>query len=131
MYDGIFIYPLMTTALFYLFARAVITEWLWSRFPWWLTYVTQCAACSGFWYGGICTAVGIYVFDKPFLGRTDWYVIVDAALASIVWTPILAALHEFSMRAVGHARIPLSIVVERRYEGRESKPDGSLSGSDV
>lgn len=114
MYDGIFIYPLLTTALFYLFARAVITEWLWSRFPAWLQYVTQCPACSGFWYGIACAAIGIYVFDKPFLGRTNWYVIIDVGLMSIVWTPILGALHEFSMRALGHARIPIAVVVERR-----------------
>lgn len=124
MYDGIFIYPLLTTALFYLFARATITQWLWSRSPAWLSAMTQCAACAGFWYGGICAAVGIYGFDKPFLGRSDWWVIIDAGLASIVWTPIIAALHEFSMRALGHARIPFTVMIEKRDGVGDQDHDG-------
>lgn len=111
VYDGIFIYPLLTAALFHLFARATITKALWSRFPTWLTGVTQCPSCSGFWYGILVTAIGIYIFDKPFLGRIDWWVIVDAGLCSLVWTPIVAALHEFTIRAVTNSRFPIMVEV--------------------
>jgi hypothetical protein len=113
MYDGILIYPFITTALFYLFARAVITEPLWSRFPLFLHELTQCPACAGAWYGFICGWVGYY-FDAPFFGSIRWTAPFIIALMSVVWTPILTALHELAIRAVTNNRIPIAVVIDHR-----------------
>ena len=112
MYDGILIYPLITAALFYLFARAVITEPIWSRFPKFLHELTQCPACAGAWYGLGCGWVGYY-FGIPFFGSMRWTAPFIIALMSLVWTPILVALHELAIRAVINVRIPIAITIDR------------------
>lgn len=123
MLDGIILYPLLTVALFHLGARAVITQPIWSRFPDWLYKLAQCSACAGTWYGFMCADVGL-VLGVPFLGSTAWWTIPIAGLCGMVWTPIIAALHEFSMRAVGHQRIPFTVVVQRADGDREDRDDG-------
>lgn len=123
MLDGIYFYPLLTAALFHLGARAVITQPIWSRFPDWLYSIIQCSACAGTWYGFICAACG-RASGVPFLGTTAWWAIVIVGLMSMVWTPIIAALHEFSMRALGHQRVPFAIVVQRADGDREDRDDG-------
>lgn len=93
MIDSIFVIPFVTAALYYLGARAVITRFLWSRYPQRFDALMSCASCSGFWYGGICAAVG-RCFHVPFLGSTSWWTVPIAMLMSIVWTPIIAAKTE-------------------------------------
>ncbi len=85
--------PLLTTALYHLGARAMITQPLWSRYPAWLDKVAQCAACSGFWYGVLIAVLGA-VFNISFLGMTGWGMIPIVGLCSLVWTPLLAAKQE-------------------------------------
>jgi hypothetical protein len=48
---GLVLYPLLTCTLWYLGTRAVITSWLWSRYPPRLARFMDCSACAGFWYG--------------------------------------------------------------------------------
>lgn len=82
------LYPLLTTALYYLAGRAKVTEWAWSRYPPWLEYFTLCAACSGFWYGAGVAAV----FRQDFLGLPGdaVYTPIVTGLCATVWTPPLA-----------------------------------------
>lgn len=99
----IILYPLLTVALYYLFARAMITKPLWSRYPSWLDYYTMCAACSGFLYGGaVALAIG-WTQDLSFLGLPGrfWATPVVAALCSLVWTPILADHHVRALQQLG------------------------------
>lgn len=100
MIDGIFIYPLLTAAIYHLGARALITHWLWSRYPDWLDSGARCPACSGFWYGIACGLLGILT-GTPFLGSTAWWAIPIIGLASIIWTPIIAAAQEKAILAIG------------------------------
>jgi hypothetical protein len=95
----IVLYMLLTTALYYLGARAMITKPLWSRYPTWLDYYTMCAACSGFLYGvAVALAIG-WTQDMPFLGLSGrfWVTPIVVGLGSLVWTPILA---DFQVRAL-------------------------------
>jgi hypothetical protein len=97
------LYPLLTAAIFYLLARAMITSWLWSRYPPRLDAFLSCAACAGTWYGaGVALAVG-YPLDLPFLGLDGraWYTPVFVAGCSMIWTPMIAVLHHLATEALG------------------------------
>jgi hypothetical protein len=85
------LYPILTTVLYFLGARATITKFLWSRYSGRLDAFMTCAACSGFWYGLLVAAV----FRWPFLGLPGGSVLTVGlvAAASIFWTPILAHWH--------------------------------------
>lgn len=96
---ALILYPLLTASLWYLAARAMITEFLWSNYPRKLAVLVDCASCFGFWLG-----VGVAAtFQMPFFGLdpghpTTWGVV---GLCSIVWTPGLGALHHLSMTTLG------------------------------
>jgi len=99
----ILLYPLLTVAAFYLFARAMITKSLWSRYPDWLDRYTLCAACSGFAYGvAVALAIG-WTQDLPFLGLSGrfWVTPIVVGLGSIVWTPILGDFHVRALQNLG------------------------------
>lgn len=88
----ILLYALVTATLYYLGARALITRWLWSRYPPWLDKLTICAACSGFWYGLGVGAWGYWrsVPYGPLPGdRVDTVLVVG--LASAMTTAIVGA----------------------------------------
>ena len=89
----IVLYPLLCASLYYLLARATITEFLWSRYPEWLDQMTACAACSGFWYGLGCAGLGWWR-DWSFLGLDgrDPVVCALVGVCAITWTPIVAHL---------------------------------------
>lgn len=99
------IYMLMTTAVYYLLSRAMITRPLWSRYPAWLDYYTSCAACSGFLYGGLVAFAIGWTQDMPLLGLPGrfWMTPIVAGLGSLVWTPILADLHIRALLQLGVA----------------------------
>lgn len=96
MFDGILIYPLLTAALYYLGARAMITQALWSRYPPRVDAFMQCAACAGFWYGAGLGVTGL-IIGTPFLGSAAWWTPIVVGLAAIVWTPIIANVHEAAL----------------------------------
>ena len=99
------LYALLSTALYYLFSRAMITKSLWSRYPAWLDYYTSCAACSGFLYGGtVALAIG-WTQDLPFLGLSGqfWATPIVVGFGSLVWTPILADFHIRALLQLGVA----------------------------
>lgn len=101
----IFLYVLLTTALYYLLSRAMITRVLWSRYPAWLDYYTSCAACSGFLYGGAVALVIGWWQDLPFLGLSGrlWVTPIAVGLGSMVWTPIVADIHIRALLQLGVA----------------------------
>lgn len=99
------LYCLLTTAAYYLMSRALITRWLWSRYPTWLDHYTWCAACSGFLYGlAAAFAIGWWR-DLPFLGLPGrlWLTPIVAGLCSIVWTPLLAKKHVEALLYLGES----------------------------
>lgn len=105
MFDGILIYPLLTAALYYLGARAMITQFLWSRYSARVDAFMQCAACTGFWYGAGLGVVGLCT-RTPFLGSLAWWTPFVVGLASIVWTPIVANVHEAALLQLSGAENP-------------------------
>jgi hypothetical protein len=98
---SLLLYPLLTAAAFYLGSRAVITTWLWSRYPARLAAFMDCAACSGFWYG----AGAALVFQQPFLGLDGhaWTTPIVVGLCSIIWTPVVAAMQQRALDELGSA----------------------------
>ena len=103
--ENIVLYALLTTAAFYLGSRAVITAWLWSRYPPKLARFFDCAACSGWWYGlvigmALSWGIGISPLGIP---ATEWYSPIVIAFGSLVWTPILAAVMQMGLERLGSA----------------------------
>ena len=99
------LYMLLTSALYYLLARAMITRWLWSKYPPWLDYYTTCAACSGFLYGVLCAVAIGWTQDLPLLGLPGRSVLTLAisGLGSMVWTPVIANLQINALYQLGVA----------------------------
>lgn len=96
------VYPLITVALYYLFSWALVTRWLWSRYPAWLATVANCPSCSGFWYGAAVALVGQHLLGLRFLELDATPTPLVVGLCSIVWTPILArVMLEAQARLVG------------------------------
>lgn len=100
---ALLVYSLLTSALYYLLARAEISRFLWSRYPAKLDHFMTCAACSGFWYGVLVSVVlghfgGFHFPELPDDGYTA-HVIVG--LCSIVWTPVVSWLHLAALDRLG------------------------------
>jgi len=102
------IYPLLTTALFYLGSQAAITRAIWSKYPKWLDRFMSCAACLGFWLGLAVAMLGWWR-DWPFLrlpGR-DWLTVLIVGFGAMIWTPLLAYQHLAALTALqGDTRPP-------------------------
>jgi hypothetical protein len=97
---GMIILALLTTSAFYLGSRAVVTEFLWSRYPVRFARFMDCAACSGAWYGGIAGAVLGPNLDLPPI-LTVYYGPALIGLCSVVWTPILAGVMQRGFEQLG------------------------------
>jgi hypothetical protein len=99
----IILYPLVTTALFYLGSRAMITQRLWSRYPAWLASWADCAACSGAWYGALVAYIGGYRLGLPLMEMpgASAPTVIFGAMASMVWTPIVAAVMQWGLSYLG------------------------------
>lgn len=99
------LYALCTASLFYLGSRALITSFLWSRYPRQLASFMDCSACSGTWYGGLVGYVGGYHLGLPFLGLPgdSPATVAAVALCSMAWTPIVAGFVQRGFDALGSA----------------------------
>ncbi len=99
----LFLYALLTTTAFYLLSQAMITKWLWSKYPTWLDTYFSCSACSGFAYGVACAITIGRTYNLDFLGlpATSWFTPVIVGLGAIAWTPLLAYLHINALRKLG------------------------------
>lgn len=96
----ILLLPLVTTALWYLGTRATITAPVWSRYPAPLARFMDCAACAGFWWGVVAyTAMGCAYESVPY---TLSYIPV-IGFSSMIWTPLVAYLHDRAMLNLGSA----------------------------
>jgi hypothetical protein len=104
MLTTIVIYPLICAALYYLGAQALITSFLWGRYPPRLDKFMSCSACSGTWYGFLCGALGWWR-NWSFVGLPgrDWLTILVIGLCSMIWTPLLANQHLNAMRQISGA----------------------------
>jgi len=101
---GVLIYASLTTAAFYLGSRAVVTRWLWQRYPRKFAQFMDCAACTGFWYGAIAAWI---LGDRIAFGIPgSFFNSVLVGLCSIVWTPILGGAMQRGFDSLGSAVEP-------------------------
>lgn len=97
---GLVILALLTTSAFYLGSRAMVTQFLWSRYPAKLAAFMECSACSGFWYGLIAGAALGPTLELP-KTLTVVYGPLLIGLCSVVWTPIVAGLMQRGFEQLG------------------------------
>ena len=116
------IYPLLTTALYYLLARARISEFLWGRYPPSVDRFMSCASCTGFWYG-IAVAIAGGTYQLPFmeLGPREPHTIIVVGLCAMIWTPVVSWLHLVALDRLG-APVYEEPKDPRSTDGDETKP---------
>lgn len=114
------LYALLTTSMFYLGARAIITSWLWSRYPKFIAKWADCSTCSGFWYGALIGYIGGYGFGLPFLSLPGAYppTVAAVALCAMTWTPIVAGLVQRGFDTLGTA---VEVVEEEEEEDHDQR----------
>lgn len=98
-----FLLIFQAAALYYLGSRALITRWLWSRYPTPLATFMDCSACTGFWYGTLLAATVGYYARLSYLGLDlrepiTWPIV---GLCSIATTPIAAGLMQRGLDWLG------------------------------
>ena len=85
-------------AAHFLLYRALITRWLWSRYPKAIEPFFACSACTGFWIGA---AVGFLWMARgiPALGLAADDPILPAAsgVMTMVMAPIVSFLHLWAL----------------------------------
>jgi hypothetical protein len=103
--SALILYSLLSAALFYLGSRAIVTRWLWSRYPPRFASFMDCAACTGAWLGAIlATVLGRHVpIDVFELSALAWYTPIVVGLCMIVLTPIVAGLMQRGLDSLGSA----------------------------
>jgi sterol desaturase/sphingolipid hydroxylase (fatty acid hydroxylase superfamily) len=99
---ALLLYPLLTTAMYYLLARAEITRFLWSRYSPRVDRFMACAACTGFWYGLAVAIWGRYA-ELTFMALSGdaYYTPLVIGLCSMIWTPVVAWLHLAALDRLG------------------------------
>jgi len=96
------IYSLLCAAMFYLGSRAVVTSFLWSRYPKKLARFMDCAACTGFWWGLFWSVV--VPFDILGLAA-GWMTSGVIGLCMLVLTPIAAGLMQVALDHLGSVQV--------------------------
>ena len=97
------LFSLISAALFYLGNRALITRWLWSRYPSWLTHLTDCAACTGFWWGMLLSLTCGRRWQISYLGLdpSSYLTPVLTGLCSLTLTPMVAGFMQLGIDRLG------------------------------
>ena len=91
---------LITIALFFGGSRAVITRFIWSRYPPTLDRFMDCPMCSGAWYGALVSIVFTQLgYHYP--GLEDWHAPFVLFLCSAIWTPVGAGVVQRLLFDVG------------------------------
>lgn len=101
------LFALLCGALYYLGSRALLTSWLWTRYPPAFARFMDCAACTGFWYGALLTfGAGWLNRPLPFELPFDGISMIAVGLCTLVLTPLVAGLMQITLEWVGHAAAP-------------------------
>lgn len=102
---SILIYSLLSSSLYYLGSRALITQPVWSMYPPRFAAFMDCAACTGFWWGVILSwtlgqIYGVRMFE---LGLDPVTNTIVTGLAMITLNPIAAGLMQRGLDTLGTA----------------------------
>ena len=104
MIETLLLYSLLCAAMFYLGSRAMITQWLWSKYPPRFAAFMDCSACTGFWWGLTWASV-LEVIPRLFkLSTPLWFTPIGpiyVGICMIVLTPIVAGLMQRGLENVG------------------------------
>lgn len=118
-------YSVLSAALFYLASRAMITSWLWKRYPPSIARFFDCAACTGFWFGFWLSLVFGDVWGQIFTvgmqASDGWRLLLESVLTGLVTmitTPIVAAIQDQAMQVLG-STVPEEMLVP----SDDNKPD--------
>lgn len=85
---------MLTTAAYYLLARAEITRFLWSRYSPRVDRFMACAACTGFWYGLVVSCLGwAWQWEMLGLPARSYLTPPIVGLCSMIWTPVVSWIH--------------------------------------
>lgn len=103
--EALIIYSLLSTALYYLGSRAVITQALWSRYPPQMARFFDCSACSGAWYGiALALSLGhFYELDVFMFKSNGWITPIVVGFCMMVLTPLVAGLMQHAINVLGVA----------------------------
>lgn len=96
------LYAILSTTLWYLGSRAVITRALWSRYPHGVASFMDCPACTGFWWGTILALCARLTSIVPDTGLHPMIV----GLASIFLTACGAGIMQHALTIAGSAVEP-------------------------
>lgn len=91
---------ILGAAFHYVTYRAMVTKWMWSRYPRWLDALLSCAACSGFWVG-IGAGALARTQNYSLLGFEDWLLLPAAGAVTMVLAPVIAWLQVYTLTALG------------------------------
>lgn len=94
---------ILSTGFYYLGSRAVITSWLWSRYPPSIAAFMDCPACSGFWYGLMIGLLLIGIDRVPFDLPVNVITWLALGFVSMVLTPLGAATLHHAILVNGSA----------------------------
>ena len=93
----------VSTALFYLGSRALITHWLWSRYPPALASLFECPACVGFWWGVVLALTLFRHSQLSVLGLDPsvWWTVPITGLVCLFTTSIGTGLMQWGLDHTG------------------------------
>lgn len=99
------LYALLSTAMWYLGSRALITSAIWSRYPPRFASFMDCSACTGFWWGYVFAFVVGRHADLLFIGlpADAPYTPFVVGLCMIAIVPIGAGLMQWGLWQAGSA----------------------------
>jgi hypothetical protein len=103
--EALALYSILSTALYYLGSRAMITQPLWSRYPPGLARFADCPACSGTWYGaGLAVGLGRTFDISFFMFKSDsWFTPIVVGFCMMMLTPMVAGLLQHALNVNGSA----------------------------
>ena len=90
------VFGLFVTAAYYLFARAQITKFAWSRYRGFLDRLARCPACSGFWLGLLLSHWAPTVYPGWYCGlpaEYDWRWALGIVLAGFLGMVLCAVFY--------------------------------------
>ena len=95
-FDQLFLLGLFSAAIHWLVARAEITRPLWSRAHGSFDKLLRCAACSGFWIGGLLV---LLASARPISNdEILWHNVIAGAISGLFLTPVFEATLLWGLR---------------------------------
>ncbi len=100
MLTALIVFSILTTAAYYLLARAEITRRLWSHYPKKVDELARCPACSGTWLGLALAGLWPIALEPHFpVPLPLWLGLVLGAACGMLFVPLGTQLLVGALRA--------------------------------